>query len=60
MTEQELITKIEETLRAIEEYKKTNRQLTNSIVKYAELVQRAFFLGPAGQKCPTCGGSGRV
>ena len=64
MTNEEVLLRINAAIVAIEEFKKKNK--TGSITEKdiekntGRLIKEAYMMGPAGQACPRCGGSGRV
>lgn len=58
-----IIIKIDELMGLINRYrisgKRVDRELDSSIIKLNESF-KAFSAGPAGEPCPTCGGTGRI
>ncbi len=70
MTRDEVLRKIQEARRAIEEYKReglneayssSERQKVQDIQQESiRLITEAKTIGAAGAVCPRCGGSGRV
>lgn len=70
MTREEVLRKLQEARRAIEEYKReglseaytpSERQKVQDIkTESTRLIVEAKTIGPAGEVCPRCGGSGRV
>ena len=70
MTRDEVLTKIQEARKAIEDYKKqglnsttyeSERQKVLNIQQESmRLITEARTIGAAGSACPRCGGSGRV
>lgn len=66
MTDYELLQKLRETVKSIEEYQKGNntteaKGLWSPEIKalVPELITKSFVLGAAGRPCSKCGGSGR-
>ena len=70
MTRDEVLRKIQEARKAIEEYKReglseaytpSERQKVQDIkIESTRLIVEAKTLGAAGEVCPRCGGSGRI
>ncbi|MCK5805904.1 MAG: hypothetical protein KAI66_23945 [Lentisphaeria bacterium] len=62
MTEQEVLRKIREAIKALEDYSPPDEQAVDKVIieNTVLLVKRAHVLMSAGRPCPTCGGSGRV
>lgn len=70
MTRNEVLDKIMEARKAIQEYKAGNmgrtfvaseKEQVNAILRESrQLIVEARTIGAAGQTCPRCGGSGRV
>jgi hypothetical protein len=70
MTRDEVLRKIQEARRAIEEYKReglseaytpSERKKVQDIkIASTRLIVEAKTIGAAGEVCPRCGGSGRV
>ena len=70
MTRDEVLKKIQEARKAIEQYKREKLEETQSAEERqkvrdiqqesSRLITEAKTLGPAGNVCPRCGGSGRV
>ena len=70
MTRDEVLKKIQEARKAIDQYKKEGLNEAYSVVdrqkvqeieqELTRLIIEAKTIGAAGQVCPRCGGSGRV
>ena len=64
MTNEEILRRINAAVEAIEEFEqnsKTGSDTEKDIKKDMDrLIKKAYMMGPAGQTCPKCGGSGRV
>jgi len=35
-------------------------ELSREVRELLEVMKRAYMMGPSGQACPTCGGTGRI
>jgi len=70
MTRDEVLAKIKEAQRAIEEFKRDGMDSTTSLTEAtkvqqirkasADFITEANAIGAAGNACPRCGGSGRA
>ena len=70
MTRDEVLTKIKDARRAIEEFKRDRMDLATSTADMEkvqqirkasiEFISEANTIGAAGNACPRCGGSGRA
>jgi len=65
MTEYELLAKIREAVKALDDYKKDNTSLNKSSLWHddiqketKDLITKSHVLGSAGRPCSKCGGSG--
>ncbi len=66
MTEYELLQKIREAKKALEDYKKEHETLDSKSIWYddiqkelPDLLTKSHVLGSAGRPCSRCGGTGR-